>query len=1210
MCETRLAFVGAESDSLVSQMAALCRFNFELGFNTAITGSGRWRVASELLAAMPAQDTVSHNAAISQADRWECAVELLGSMSHRALQPSVTITFNTSIKACESTWTTWALQLLPGSPDAFGANGVLAASRSWRRALALGRSLAWRRLHLDQVGLSAAISCCEPVWPVSIDLLHGSGFAPNEVASSAAISGCEKGYQWARALGLVAWMRLLRLQPNTTGCNSAISACEKGFAWRWALQLLRGMVGAAVESTETTINSLCSACEKSSIWQAAIGLLPKLDALAPEHPMAFNAAMCACQKGGCSWKLIAQLLSALQRAHRFSVVSFDAALSAKGDWRWGCELLWQMQAALLAQIPASEAAALGAAYRSRRDRLGQQLTPGEEEALRTKLRGLYIPYNISAARRDFGTLRPTRDSKQTAAGRPKALDQDPGAASAPPSAPVADAANEAVVLYAPEHFNEHQYREQAVLSACPMAVSVLRWRYISDSGRQKLPEHRYSGTDNSLMYIYFCSPLADWLVQFFPLWLAPNVITLLGLAVSLLGYLVVQWHSPSFTEPCPSWVWFLAAWCTFTYQTLDNIDGKQARRTDSASPLGLFIDHGADGLNIVLSSLNVLALLQLGARASCWASVAVWAASSVPFFSATWEEYFTGTLYLGAFNGPTDGVLILCAAYLATGLLGQELWSAEVFFGFCVADATIAFYGVCVLVTALGNLRSVWEVQRARKHSMRSALGFTRPFCGQLLAACSLGPRHPQEVDLRIWFWFLGAFFLILVSLLQLAHVCSESYVPWRWSVLALAVLVADKLVSPFAEMKLAMALVLTAWLHLVLHAIWEMAEILRIPILTLSRKTSGSGAPMFRAWLLAAILVQDGRASAQWANATRGALQAYLHSRFGASPSVMPAKGDPALDPCPVLNDWPNKLEIDVPSPCNLLATSGSWTSSEISSSGAATPLVMSWMQQCSALGGGLVPVTTYSLPSGGLFGTSQMMPSLTGNTLRLEDCVGYTRYYLDEKVYYVPGEPDAHACEMYHSCDGSVLLQFIIRDHAGRKMAHTPYLRLFQSSFNIEDANGLLVAQVERIGHWNPMSKVCSGQAHKWLVKFPDLGVAGASSIFPTAADRWPVAQLVTVMATRDGSRGASGLVHPGLCEAEKTGLLVASLVFVVVAVSAVVLLFVRVGIAPMQVSCLDFEARFCTPTASRADLEMLCRSAGPRRKKAASNLPKYTF
>lgn len=28
------------------------------------------------------------------------------------------------------------------------------------------------------------------------------------------------------------------------------------------------------------------------------------------------------------------------------------------------------------------------------------------------------------------------------------------------------------------------------------------------------------------------------------------------------------------------------------------------------------------------------------------------------------------------------------------------------------------------------------------------------------------------------------------------------------------------------------------------------------------------------------------------------------------------------------------------------------------------------------------------------------------------------------------------------------------------------------------------------------------------------------------------------MTVMATRDGSRGASGLVRPGVCEAEKTG------------------------------------------------------------------------
>mmetsp|Transcript_6586 Transcript_6586/g.11923 ORF Transcript_6586/g.11923 Transcript_6586/m.11923 type:complete len:359 (-) Transcript_6586:99-1175(-) len=325
-------------------------------------------------------------------------------------------------------------------------------------------------------------------------------------------------------------------------------------------------------------------------------------------------------------------------------------------------------------------------------------------------------------------------------------------------------------------------------------------------------------------------------------------------------------------------------------------------------------------------------------------------------------------------------------------------------------------------------------------------------------------------------------------------------------------------------------------------------------------------------------------------ANYTRAALDSYLQGRFGQTAGELPSRGDPALDPCPVLNSWPEKVEIDAPNPCNPLGSSGGWTSSD--SSGSAAPLVMTWSQQCSSVGAGLVPVTTYSLPTGGLFGTSQLVPSLTGNTIQLNDCVGYTRYYIDEKVYHVLGEPDAHACEIYGSCDGSIFLQFIIRDRAGSKIAHTPYLRLFQSSFNIEDTNGLIVAHVERIGHWNPMSKMCSSKGHRWLVKFPDLAMPGASAIFPTPADRWPVAKLVTIMATRDSSRLASGLVATSVCEVEKTGLLVVSIIFFILVVSALSILCVRVGVAPMQTLCLDFESTCC-----------------PRRKMAASKFPKYT-
>lgn len=41
-----------------------------------------------------------------------------------------------------------------------------------------------------------------------------------------------------------------------------------------------------------------------------------------------------------------------------------------------------------------------------------------------------------------------------------------------------------------------------------------------------------------------------------------------------------------------------------------------------------------------------------------------------------WEEYHTGTLYLSAFSGPVEGILMICVIYLITGLhpLGQSFW--------------------------------------------------------------------------------------------------------------------------------------------------------------------------------------------------------------------------------------------------------------------------------------------------------------------------------------------------------------------------------------------------------------------------------------------------------------------------------------------------------------------------------------------------------
>lgn len=62
--------------------------------------------------------------------------------------------------------------------------------------------------------------------------------------------------------------------------------------------------------------------------------------------------------------------------------------------------------------------------------------------------------------------------------------------------------------------------------------------------------------------------------------------------VSFLSFLKV-----SLLFQAPLWAYLLCAVGLFIYQSLDAIDGKQARRTNSSSPLGELFDHGCDSLS-------------------------------------------------------------------------------------------------------------------------------------------------------------------------------------------------------------------------------------------------------------------------------------------------------------------------------------------------------------------------------------------------------------------------------------------------------------------------------------------------------------------------------------------------------------------------------------------------------------------------------------
>jgi ethanolaminephosphotransferase len=159
------------------------------------------------------------------------------------------------------------------------------------------------------------------------------------------------------------------------------------------------------------------------------------------------------------------------------------------------------------------------------------------------------------------------------------------------------------------------------------------------------------------------------------MWLAPNMVTLLGFCCILFNVMLVQIFVPDLVGPAPPWLCYSFATGLWLYSTMDNIDGKQARRTGTSSGLGELFDHGIDSLNCTLGSLLETAAMGLGATKIGAFTALV---PCLPMFFSTWETYHTHTLFLGAFNGPTEGLILACTFMLISGYFGPEIWQDRI----------------------------------------------------------------------------------------------------------------------------------------------------------------------------------------------------------------------------------------------------------------------------------------------------------------------------------------------------------------------------------------------------------------------------------------------------------------------------------------------------------------------------------------------------
>lgn len=324
--------------------------------------------------------------------------------------------------------------------------------------------------------------------------------------------------------------------------------------------------------------------------------------------------------------------------------------------------------------------------------------------------------------------------------------------------------------------------------------------YLTEDAREKLKTYSYHGNDTSLLYKYVLSPLAAFLVEtIIPKTMAPNIVTSIGLAWMIAAYLTYWWYVPdleaipqdenSESFYPPRWIFLFNGIAILVYQTLDNMDGKQARRTGSGSPLGLLFDHGCDAINSIFGSANVIIGMNLSPHEDL---LNVWLLVFMPFlvfYVATWEQYLTGELILPIINGPSEGLLGTATLSFVSFWKGTQYWHQTDIFDSLLSVSSMQVdwkLRNCDLIALAVTLCTVQEVLFKSYDVIRNGKGSLEALIPMFaLGFCffSIGYEDPNIwLDIPRTSLHLACFLFVEMSTeLMLAHTTAQKFVAMRW---------------------------------------------------------------------------------------------------------------------------------------------------------------------------------------------------------------------------------------------------------------------------------------------------------------------------------------------------------------------------------------------------------------------------------------------
>jgi ethanolaminephosphotransferase len=218
--------------------------------------------------------------------------------------------------------------------------------------------------------------------------------------------------------------------------------------------------------------------------------------------------------------------------------------------------------------------------------------------------------------------------------------------------------------------------------------------------------YKYTSPDDTLLESLILNRFWAFAVRaFVPEWVAPNLLTFVGFLHALAAYALLLAHSPALDGSAPPWVYVACAACLFVYQTMDGMDGKQARRVGAGSPLGEVVDHGADAIASCVYGVFLVDVFGIGwdfkhaPSLGRWPAVFLITYSRAAFALDSVAAAFTGRLPVARLDAQELQVVIQLTC-LWNAAHGVGFWHRLVAFGALGVNDPVPLGAMVVLLGA------------------------------------------------------------------------------------------------------------------------------------------------------------------------------------------------------------------------------------------------------------------------------------------------------------------------------------------------------------------------------------------------------------------------------------------------------------------------------------------------------------------------------